>query len=251
MRPAWNLVCPPGRSRLFCIERIRMNKVNQLAAWMACAVVLAAAGGVRAQVVDNHRATDGTVWKNGTNELCWRDNFWTPQTGVSGCDGVSSSAAVTPPPVAAVPATPAPAPVVAAPAVVAPAPVVVAPPPPPVTEKVTFAADAFFDTGKSVLKADGQAKLEDLVDKVQAIKLEVIVAVGHTDSVGSETYNQTLSTNRAEAVKSFLVGKGLDADRIFTEGKGKGQPVADNQSEDGRAKNRRVEIEVVGTRTRN
>lgn len=216
-----------------------MNKFNKVAALFA---TVAMAGGAFAQTaqttVDNWRATDGTVWKNGTNEYCWRDNNWTPPTGVKGCDGVPAPA-----PAPAPAAAPAPAP--AAPA---PAPVVV--PVAPATEKVSFAADAFFDFDKAVLKPEGKAKLEDLADKVKGITLEVIIAVGHTDSVGSDAYNQKLSEKRSEAVKSYLTGKGIEASRVYVEGKGEKQPVADNKTADGRAKNRRVEIEVVGTRAK-
>jgi OOP family OmpA-OmpF porin len=137
------------------------------------------------------------------------------------------------------------------PAVVTPpAPVVVpAPAPAPaVASKVTYAADALFDFDKSVIKPEGKAKLDDLADKVKAINLEVIIAVGHTDSVGSDAYNQKLSMRRSQAVKAYLVSKGIDKTRIYTEGKGEKQPVADNKTKDGRAKNRRVEIEVVGSR---
>ena len=76
----------------------------------------------------------------------------------------------------------------------------------------------------------------------------MIIAVGHTDSVGSEAYNQKLSVRRAEAVTAYLVSKGIEKNRIYTEGKGEKQPVADNKTKEGRTKNRRVEIEVVGTR---
>jgi OOP family OmpA-OmpF porin len=147
-------------------------------------------------------------------------------------------------------AAPAPA-VVAAPAPApAPAPVVAAPAakPAPGPVKMSFAADAFFDFDKSVLKAEGKAKLKDLVAKIQNISLEVVIAVGHTDSVGTDAYNQKLSERRAEAVKAFLVSLGVPKNRIYTEGKGESAPAADNQTAAGRAKNRRVEVEVVGTK---
>ena len=77
----------------------------------------------------------------------------------------------------------------------------------------------------------------------------MIIAVGHTDSIGTDAYNQRLSVRRAEAVKAYLVSKGIEKNRVYTEGKGEKQPVADNKTAEGRAKNRRVEIEVVGTRS--
>ena len=147
-------------------------------------------------------------------------------------------------------AAPAPA-VVAAPAPApAPAPVVAAPAAKPALGpvKMSFAADAFFDFDKSLLKAEGKAKLKDLVAKIQNISLEVVIAVGHTDSVGTDAYNQKLSERRAEAVKAFLVSLGVPKNRIYTEGKGESAPAADNQTAAGRAKNRRVEVEVVGTK---
>ena len=86
------------------------------------------------------------------------------------------------------------------------------------------------------------------MSKIRDVNLEVIIAVGHTDSIGSDAYNQRLSVRRAEAVKAYLVTKGIERNRVYTEGKGEKQPVADNRTAEGRAKNRRVEIEVVGTR---
>ena len=210
-----------------------MKKLNKVAILFATAALATAAGAqVKAadggKTIDNwQNGTGELVWKNGTNELCWRDSNWTPATAAEGCDGALVKAAQ-PAPAAAAPAAP-----------VAPA---------ATASKVTFAADAFFDFDKSVLKPEGKAKLDDLASKVQGIHLEVIVAVGHTDSVGSDAYNQKLSERRAQAVKAYLESKGIDKSRVYTEGKGEKQPVADNKTKEGRAKNRRVEIEVVGTR---
>jgi OOP family OmpA-OmpF porin len=217
-----------------------MNKLNKVAMLFASAALATAAG---AQSVDNWRAADGTVWKNGTNELCWRDASWTPATAAASCDGAIKAMA----PAAAAPRAPAPAAAAAPAARPAPAPAA-RPPAPPAATKVTYAADAFFDFNKSVVKPEGKAKLDDLVGKVKGINLEVVIAVGHTDSVGGDAYNQKLSVARAEAVKAYLVSKGIEKNRVYTEGKGKSQPVADNKTNEGRAKNRRVEIEVVGTR---
>ena len=122
------------------------------------------------------------------------------------------------------------------------------PAPKPVAEKVTFAADVLFDFDKSVIKPEGKSKLDDLANKVRGINLEVVIAIGHADSIGSDAYNQALSVRRAESVKAYLVSKNIEPNRIYTEGKGEKQPVADNKTREGRAKNRRVEIEVIGTR---
>ena len=209
-----------------------MNKLNKVAMLVASAALVTAAG---AQTIDNWKNGNGElVWRNGTNELCWRDANWTPATAAPGCDGAIVPVAAPAPVVAPAP------PPVAAPAVV--------PVAPPAATKVTYAADAFFDFDKSVIKPAGKEKLDDLIGKIKDINLEVIIAVGHTDSVGSDTYNQKLSVRRSEAVKAYLVSKGIEKNRVYTEGKGEKQPVADNKTAEGRAKNRRVEIEVVGTR---
>jgi OmpA-OmpF porin, OOP family len=120
--------------------------------------------------------------------------------------------------------------------------------PKPVAEKVTFAADVLFDFDKAVIKPEGKSKLDDISNKVRGINLEVVIAIGHADSTGSDAYNQRLSVRRSESVKAYMVSKGIEPNRVYTEGKGEKQPVADNKTRDGRAKNRRVEIEVIGTR---
>ncbi len=179
--------------------------------------------------------------------LCWRTGYWTPADAVPGCDapicvppekleGGKCVAPPPPPPVVVAVPTPAPAP--------APAPV-------PTSEKVSYSADAFFDFDKAVLKPAGKEKLDELVSKLSDMNLEVIIAVGHTDWIGTDAYNQKLSMRRAEAVKSYLKEKGVEESRIYTEGKGESQPQATNKTAEGRALNRRVEIEVVGTRTVN
>ena len=227
-----------------------MKKLNKVAMIVATVAVVAPMS-VFAQPattapgrIDNWRNVDGNVWKNGTRELCWRDNFWTPATAVADCDGALKPV-VAPAPAPAAPApAPEPAPVAPAPAPAPAAPIA----PVPSSEKVTYAADAFFDFNKADLKQEAKTKLDDLVSKTKEINLEVIIAVGHTDSIGGDAYNDKLSVKRAESIKTYLTGKGVEANRVYTEGKGKKQPVADNKTAEGRAKNRRVEIEVVGTR---
>jgi OOP family OmpA-OmpF porin len=230
----------------------KLNKVTVLLASFALAAPLAAFAQVRsgqptpeefkaASGADNWRNADGSLtWVNGPGTECWRDAGWTPQTAHPFCDGAAKPPPPPPPPApaAAPPAPPPPPPP-------APAP---APAPKPAAQKVTYAADTFFDFDKYNLKPEGKAKLDDLVAKVKGINLEVIIAVGHTDSIGTVEYNQKLSERRANTVKEYLVSKGIEKNRIYTEGKGEKDPIATNSTAEGRAKNRRVEIEVVGTR---
>jgi OOP family OmpA-OmpF porin len=213
-------------------------KVSTRLAVLLAAVGVSFASGVFAQSKDAYvQDARGVIVRNSNvgdpriGNLCWRTGYWTPAQAIAECD--PDLVKVAPP---APPAPPTP-----------PAPPKPAEPVKPVNQKVTFAADAFFDFDKAVLKPEAKAKLDDLVGKLKGINLEVIIAVGHTDAIGSDAYNNKLSVRRAEAVKAYLVSKGIEPNRVYTEGKGKKQPVADNKTAEGRAKNRRVEIEVVGT----
>ncbi|MBN9475242.1 MAG: hypothetical protein ABS43_12925 [Bordetella sp. SCN 67-23] len=213
-----------------------MNKRSKVGISLALAFAAVTASGVASaqagKVNDNWQSAFGVQVKNATG-LCWRNGFWTPATADPSCDGALKVAA----PAAAPAPAPAPRP--------APAPV-----PVPVSQKVTYSADAFFDFDKSVVKPEAKVKLDELVNQIRGINLEVVIAVGHTDSIGTDAYNQRLSVRRAEAVKAYLVSKGIEANRVYTEGKGEKQPIADNKTAAGRAKNRRVEVEVVGTRNK-
>ncbi|HQR02986.1 MAG: OmpA family protein [Proteobacteria bacterium] len=176
----------------------------------------------------------GYVAKSGTG-LCWRDGFWTPALAIEECD----------PDLVKKPEPPKPA----------PAPVA---PPKPAAEKITLSADALFDFDKADLKPEGKEALDGLAAKLQGIKLEVIIAVGHADRIGKPTYNQSLSERRAASVKAYLVGKGIEDNRVYTEGKGSTEPVTGDKCGTSKVKtkkliaclqpDRRVNIEVIGTK---
>ena len=178
-------------------------------------------------------------------DLCWRTGYWTPAAAAKDPAGCQCDKDLIPAEVCN-PAAPKPAAVGAA-----------AGGPKPAGEKITVAADALFDFNKAVLRPAGMAKLDELVSKAKAIKLEVILAVGHTDRIGGDAYNQKLSEKRAAAVKEYLVAKGIEANRVYTEGKGEKQPVTGDKCK-GNTKSkalidclqpdRRVDIEVIGTK---
>lgn len=179
----------------------------------------------------------GYVAKSGTG-LCWRTGYWTPAMAIAECDPdlVKKDAA---------------------PAAKSAAPAAAAAAPKPAAQKVTLSSDALFDFNKATLRPEGIEKLTKLVDDVKGLKLEVIIAVGHADRLGSDAYNQKLSERRAAAVKTFLVGKGVEPNRVYTEGKGEKQPVTkagdckgpkSKKVIDCLQPDRRVEIEVIGTK---
>ena len=186
-----------------------MNKTSKIALALAFAAITAS-GVASAQAVDNWRnGTNELTWKNGTNELCWQNNFWTPATASVDCGKPKAN---------------------------------------PMADKVSIKAEALFDFDKAIVKPEGRKLLDQVVGRAQAINLETIIAIGHTDSIGSDAYNQALSVRRAEAVKAYLVTKGVAANRITASGKGKSNPVADNRTAAGRAQNRRVDVEIIGSK---
>lgn len=171
---------------------------------------------------------------------CVRTSEWTPALALAECEpGMAPKKAAAP--------APAPTPEPVATPTPEPAP---APTPEPAIEKVTLKAGALFDSGKSALKPAGKRELDDLATRVETLHgIESVEVTGYTDSLGSAAFNQKLSEQRAEAVKSYLVDKGVAADLITTRGMGAADPVASNATAAGRAQNRRVELEIKASQT--
>jgi len=190
---------------------------------------------------------EANVWRSGnygdprTSNLCWRAGYWTPAMAIVECDPdlVPKPPPPAPPPAAAPPPPPPPPP--------APAPQV---------QKITLASKALFDFDKAVLKPEGKAAIDtEIIAKLKDVqKLELVLVTGHTDRIGTQAYNQKLSERRADAVRDYLVSKGVAKDKIETLGMGKTQPlpgVVCNQKALKEliaclAPNRRVEVEVKG-----
>ena len=118
----------------------------------------------------------------------------------------------------------------------------------PTPQSVTYKTDGFFDFDKTGLKPEGTAALLRMLEQAKGSNIEEIRVEGHTDAVGSEGYNLKLSIRLAEAVKAFLVKQGVPANLIKTEGFGETQPVANNATGKGRAQNRRVTVELIGSK---
>jgi OOP family OmpA-OmpF porin len=194
---------------------------------------------------------DANIWRSGSyggkpginDTLCWRTGYWTPAMAIIECDPDLVPKPPPPPPPPAV--TPPPPP----------------PPPPaaPTVQKITLAAKALFDFDKAVLKPEGMAAIDrEVVSKLKDVtKLELVLVTGHTDRIGTQAYNQKLSERRANAVRDYLVSKGVAKDKIETLGMGKTQPVPGvvcNQPYPKERKalieclapNRRVDVEVKG-----
>jgi len=185
-----------------------------------------------------------------TTGLCVRTSDWTPARAVAQCD----------PDLVKKPAPPAPK---AAPAPTKAAPKPALPPkkeapPKLLPQKINFSADALFDFDKAVLRPEGRAMLDELTRLLQGANYEVILAIGHTDRIGTAAYNQKLSVRRAEAVKKYLTEKGIPPNRVYAEGKGKTQPLtkpSDCKRGLSRAqliaclqRDRRVDVDVTGTK---
>lgn len=170
--------------------------------------------------------------------LCWKTTDWTPAKAAAPCDTV--------------PVVSAPAPVVAA--VPPPAPIAAAPA--PVIEKVSLASDVLFEFDKAELRPAGRDELDELADRIKDAQVESVLAVGHADRIGPAQYNEKLSAERAASVKQYLAQKGIEEQRVQTQGVGEQQPVTGGQCKGMTGSklisclqpDRRVEIEVRGTR---
>jgi len=108
--------------------------------------------------------------------------------------------------------------------------------------KINIPNDISFDVGSAAIKPQLRAVLDPFVSSLQGDPSAQITIVGHTDSTGSDAFNNKLSIERADSVRDYIVTRGVAAGRVATAGRGDREPIADNNTEAGRAKNRRVEI---------
>ena len=218
-------------------SKIITTLLASIGLFAAVGAAQAQTAGDRVYVIDQR----GEVVLSGTG-LCWRTGFWTPAAAALDPAGCKCDKDLLPKEVCEPP--------------MAKAPVV--PGVKPSADKITVAADALFDFDKATLRPEGKKKLDEVAAKAAAIKLEVIIAVGHTDRFGSDAYNLKLSDRRAAAVKTYLVSKGVAANKIYTEGKGKRNPVTKADQCPGKKPtksvieclqpDRRVDIELIGTK---
>lgn len=161
------------------------------------------------------------VVTSATTGICVRTSDWTPARAAA----AAACKQCTPdlcPAVAVVSAQPPSRP--PAPAPKTPLPKKETPKPPP-PQTISLPADVLFDFNKSTLKPEGKTKLDEMLRTVGSARLEDVRVIGHTDRLGSTAYNQKLSEHRANAVKNYLISKGISADRLRAEGRGKTQPV--------------------------
>lgn len=175
--------------------------------------------GAHAEKSEYWHSSNGAVVKSGTG-TCVRSGTWTPAFATDECDPGLMPKKVAAAPVASAPVTK--------------------------TDKIIVTADTLFDVDKSDIKPAGKYILDELVGKLEG-NSRVVISTGFTSSPGTDDYNFKLSQRRSEAVKAYLISKGIAGSRIITVGKGEQEPVADNTTAEGRAENRRVEIEVMPT----
>ena len=227
------------KKQMFMLAAIASIGLSAPSAFAQANDVVVAGKGETPYVIDARNV----VARSGTG-LCWRTGYWSPAAASSTLAGEFPVGCACDSDI--VPADKCTAPVAAA-----------APAPKPTADKVKLSADTLFDFDKAVLKPEGQAKLNQLAAQAKSLKLVVILAVGHTDRIGSAAYNQRLSERRAAAVKTYLVSQGVDANRVYTEGKGETQPVTGNKCDSVRGRaaqiaclqpDRRVEVEVIGSK---
>jgi len=161
--------------------------------------------------------TNGQIVRSGTG-LCWHTGYWTPANAVEGCDPVGKAT--------------------------------------PVAAKISLQAETLFDFDKAVIKPEGRIMLHDMVTDLRKYNIDLVVAVGYTDRIGTDAYNKKLSQRRAQAVQDFLVAQGIPTPNVYAEGRGKANPVTGDtcKGQVGKklisclAPDRRVVIEVIGTK---
>jgi OOP family OmpA-OmpF porin len=210
-------------------------KISSFGQTLGCAMALAA-GSAFANVTPNLQDGSGAAVKDGSGACVVTSGQVLPECAGAKPVPAPAPAAPAKPAAPATPATP-----------TAPAPAAT-PAPSSVRQSFVIQADALFDFDKSVVRPDGKKSIDDALSKMGGVDVEMVIATGHTDSIGTDAYNQRLSERRAAAVKDYLVSKGIPASKITTIGKGESQPVATNKTAEGRQKNRRVDIEFKGVR---
>jgi OOP family OmpA-OmpF porin len=200
---------------------------------LGTAAMALASGTALAGVTPNATDSQGLPVRDGSGNCVQSSGISHPDCMPKAAPAPAAPAAPSSPAAPSTPATPSPA---------------ARPAPASVRQAIVIQADALFDFDKSVLRPDGKKNIDDALAKLRGVDLEMVIATGHTDSVGTDAYNQKLSERRAAAVKDYLVSKGIASSKVTTIGKGESQPVATNKTKEGRQKNRRVDIEFKGVR---
>lgn len=161
--------------------------------------------------------TNGQIVRSGTG-LCWHTSQWTPANAVEGCDPVAKKL--------------------------------------PTVSKISINAETLFDFDKAVIKPEGKVMLDQVIAQLKSMNLELVVAVGYTDRIGTDAYNKKLSQRRAQAVQEYLVDHGIPTPNVYAEGRGKANPVTGDtcKGQVGKklisclAPDRRVVLEIIGTK---